>query len=95
MQCQRTERRRDKRLQRDKRRLAEDDEPDPDLQTNYACFDDVGNSASIHVFGLNHLEVRAPWTRIELVTKTLYSTQCLIYCMQRSSRRGPYSFSVL
>lgn len=56
--CQRTERRRDKRLQRERRRLAEDD--GPDTQANYACFDPVGNSAAIHVFGLNHLEVRIP-----------------------------------
>jgi hypothetical protein len=55
VQCQRTERRRDKRLQRERRRLAEDD--GPDAQANYACFEPVGNTAAIHVFGLNHLEV--------------------------------------
>jgi hypothetical protein len=62
--CQRTERRRDKRIQREKRRLAEDAELDP--QANYACFDDVGNSAAIHVFGLNHLEVRIWWSFLRM-----------------------------
>lgn len=51
--CMRTDR--GSRQRRDERQA--DAQPEADPQATYACFDSVGGSATIHVFGLNHLEV--------------------------------------